>query len=286
MPNYIEKKSAFTKWAIVPLFFLLAAILLLLPILLKKRNVLFFNTLPTSQVPDTQTACDESLCPANILDLTYWKLTLPIGTEKKSSRPLEILQPELTTYKFHPWFTTTPDTKGVIFRAPINAPTTGGSDYPRSELREMSPDGKTEAHWSSTKGIHTLYLDQAITSVPKKKPDVVAGQIHGDDDDVLVIRLESSALFVARGKKNVYTLDNSYVPGKRFTIKFVARDGQMLVYYNGGTTPVYILDKKLNVAYFKAGVYTQSNCETEGPDFCTDDNYGEVTVYQIAITHT
>lgn len=225
--------------------------------------------------------------PSEILDLTNWKVTLPVGNPgRKSKQPLEIRQPELAAYRLDPWFMPLPDTRGVVFRAPVNAPTTGDTDYPRSELREMTNGGRENAVWSSKKGTHTLILDQAITAVPKGKPHIVAGQVHGDDDDVLVIRLEYPTLYIARSKKNVYTLDDRYVLGERFTVKFVAHDGKILVYYDGSDAPVYTLDKKLNEAYFKAGAYTQSNCETENsPDLCTADNYGEVVIYQATVTH-
>ena len=150
----------------------------------------------------------------------------------------------------------------------------------------MTADGTEEFFWSSNKGTHTLFLDEAITAAPKNKPDVVAGQIHGDDDDLIVIRLEGQKLFLSRGKSALATLDENYTLGKRFTIKFVAQDGQIMTYYNQSATPVYVLEKKVNLAYFKVGVYTQSNCETEdSANLCSTDNYGEVVIYQIKVTH-
>jgi len=122
--------------------------------------------------------------------------------------------------------------------------------------------------------------------VPKNKPDVVAGQIHGDDDDLIVVRLEYPKLFLSRGKSNLATLDENYTLGKKFTVRFVASDGKISVYYNDNISPIYTLDKKVEQAYFKAGVYTQSNCETEeSPDLCHTENYGEVVIYEIELTH-
>jgi hypothetical protein len=224
--------------------------------------------------------------PAQALDLSNWKLTLPVTTPGDPSRPLDVLQPELATFQMSPWFALTPDKKGVIFRAPVNAPTTANSDYPRSELREMTDGGIKEAFWPSKTGVHTLLLDEAITAVPKNKPEVVAGQIHGDDDDLITVRLDFPKLYLARSKSNLATLDEKYTLGRRFIVKFVASDGQIKVYYNNSSTPVYALNKKVNQAYFKAGVYTQSNCETEdSSNLCTSDNYGEVVVYQAVVTH-
>lgn len=250
--------------------------------LLEKRQ-----PLPAPRLADKQPSkkCLDEDCYSRVLDLSDWKLTLPLFGPDNDA-PQEIYQPQLDSFELAPWFTPTPDRKGILFRAPVNAPTTGNTEYPRSELREMDKDGKEEAFWATTDGTHTLLLEEAITAVPLNKPEVVAGQIHGDDDDLLVIRLEYPKLFISRGKSNLLTLDENYVLGKRFTVKFVAEDGKIKVHYNGSAAPVYVLEKKVKMAYFKIGVYTQSNCETEeDPYLCTEGNYGEVAIYRADLDH-
>jgi len=250
-----------------------------------RQNDTAVNSLPSFRSSVTRPENVVSY-PSERLDLSRWKLTLPVATDGDSEEPRDILQPELATYQMNPWFFLTSDKKGVAFRAPVNAPTTANSDYPRTELREMTQDGTENAYWPSTNGTHTLFLDQAITAVPENKPDVVAGQIHGDDDDLLVIRLEYPKLYITRSKSDVYTLDENYTLGKRFTVKFVAEDGKIMVYYNNSAAPVYTLEKEVKEAYFKAGVYTQSNCETEEEEnLCSANNYGEVVIYQATVTH-
>lgn len=235
-----------------------------------------FSPAPSSQPP----------YPSKILNLTNWKITLPIGTDKKPTHPKEIKQPELMTYKIDPWFTLTSDEKGVLFRAPVSGPTTGGTKYARSELREMTDAGASKAKWSSTEGTHTMFLDEAITAVPKIKQHVVAGQIHGSSDDIIVIRLEFPNLYVNVNGKNVYTLDPYYTLGKRFTVKFLVTGGQTKVFYNGNSQSSYTLDKNYSGAYFKAGAYTQSNCNKEFWFWlCNANNYGEVAIYNLIVTH-
>lgn len=271
--------------------FLIVFIVVLLLFVLATLVISFHGKLaPSNNKPAFESGataqCFGPPYPSQSIDLLDWKLTLPILTDGKKSAPLEVMQPQLATYKNCPWFMLSPDGKGVVFRAAVNAPTTSNSDYPRSELREMTDGGTQEEFWSTSTGIHTLFMDEAITSVPKNKPDVVAGQIHGDDDDLIVIRLEYPKLMVSRGKNNLYTLDENYSLGKRFTIKFMAENGKIAVYYNNSANPVYTLDKKVKQAYFKAGVYTQSNCQTEeSVNLCKADNYGEVTIYQLQVTH-
>src|SRR6478752_10461864 len=108
------------------------------------------------------------LVPANILDLRSWKLTLPTGAPLA---PTEIKQPALSTYQdanFHRYGTS------VLFRAGVNGFNQPGSKYPRCELREMTPDGKSGASWSPAVGRHTMTITQRILSLPTKKPEVVA----------------------------------------------------------------------------------------------------------------
>lgn len=220
--------------------------------------------------------------PSQVLNLTNWKVTLPTG----SSKPTEVLQPELATYELDPWFVVEPGADYVRFRAPVNAPsTTTNSSYPRSELREMKNNGTEMAAWSSTSGTHTMFIDEAITAVPRTKKHVVAGQIHDAGDDVIVIRLELPKLFVDINGTDGPVLDANYTLGKRFSVKFVANGGKTSIYYNNASTPSYVLSQNYTGAYFKAGVYTQSNCSKELSSDCVSDNYGEVKIWNVWVTH-
>lgn len=188
--------------------------------------------------------------------------------------------------------------KYLRFRAPVNGVTTGGSGYPRSELRErmLKPGTKDtiDASWSSTEGVHTMFIEQAITALPKKKPHVVAGQIHDADDDILAIRLEGTKLFInytnKDGKKNLKeSLTDKYKLGDKFQIEIVVNGGKVKVTYKSSTDTKdpkeFTFDKPGSGLYFKAGAYTQSNKETEDAAYYNADNYGEVEVYALRVTH-
>ena len=218
--------------------------------------------------------------PGDIINLANWKQTLPTG---KSKKPAEIKQPALASFTSDPYFKINSTQDGVVCRAPVNGVTTSNSGYPRSELREMANNGKDLANWSTTTGTHTMFIDQAITAVPKTKKHVVAGQIHDADDDVIVIRLEYPKLFVDINGKTGPTLDANYTLGKRFTVKFVASDGKINIFYNGSSVPVHTLQKKTSGCYFKAGAYTQSNCSKESD--CSDNNFGEVVIHKLTVSH-
>jgi hypothetical protein len=218
--------------------------------------------------------------PAQVLDLANWKQTLPTGS---SSSPTEITQTKLATFSVSPYFQANAVCSGVTFRAPVNGVTTSGSGYPRSELREMTNGGASNASWATNSGAHSMFIDQAITAVPKTKKHVVAGQVHNSSDDVIVIRLEYPKLFVDINGKTGPTLDANYVLGKRFTVQFIAASGQIKIYYNGNSTPVYTLSKSGSGNYFKAGAYTQSNCSKETD--CSSSNFGEVVIYNLQVKH-
>lgn len=218
--------------------------------------------------------------PADVLDLTAWKVQLPIGAEED---PDEVTQPELATYAVDPWFRAAESCDGVLFRSAVNGVTTGGSSYPRSELREMIADGSDEAGWPATSGTHTMTIREAITALPADKPHVVAGQIHDGSDDVTVFRLEGTKLYVTKGDTTHHKLvDDDYVLGTPFEAKFVVSGGTIEAYYNGVLQTT--ISAGFSDGYFKAGAYTQANCDRSDP--CSDSNYGEVVIHDIAVTHS
>ncbi|MBV7697288.1 polysaccharide lyase family 7 protein [Streptomyces sp. TRM70350] len=218
--------------------------------------------------------------PSEVLDLTGWKLTLPTGEDED---PTEITQPELATFSAKPWFRVDRDCDAVRFRAAVNGVTTGGSSYPRAELREMTDDGEDEAAWSTTDGTHTLVVREAFTALPKDKPQVVGAQVHGGDDDVTVFRLDGSKLYITDGDDSRHHLvTDDYELGTEFEAKFVAGDGKIAVYYNGGLETTISHDGDTN--YFKAGAYTQANCGNSDP--CSSRNYGEVRISSIEGSHS
>jgi hypothetical protein len=268
--NFFRWKNLFYGHKTVWLILLLILILIL--VFLKSRT---YDKPPLISHPPQRCAY-----PSQVLDLSNWKQTLPIGN---SEDPKEITQPELATFADQYYFQASDDCKSVIFRAPVNGVTTNGSGYPRSELREMTNNGRENASWATDSGKHEMYIDQAITMVPKEKKDVVAGQIHDSEDDVIVIRLEYPKLFVDINGKAGPVLDPNYILGKRFNVRFLAEDGEIKIFYNSSSDPVYVLKKKKDGYYFKAGAYTQSNCKTEKD--CSASNYGEVVIYDLKVKH-
>lgn len=221
--------------------------------------------------------------PSEILDLTNWKLNVPEGI-KTPGLSDEYRQPELNRYTNENWFYPNNTSDAVVFRAITGGTTTKGSGYPRSELREMTDNGKKNASWSSSTGIHTLFIDQSITHLPVKKPHVVVGQIHDAADDVIVFRLENNKFFVKIDDENGPVLDDNYQLGTRFSVMFKVKNDTTECYYNGKLKFSY--PKTFSGAYFKAGAYVQSSCQgkrkVEG-EVC--DAYGAVEIYKVWVKH-
>jgi len=221
----------------------------------------------------TQTSSATEARIAAVIDPGDWYLTLPTG---RKGHPDTIEMPDLADYSSS-YFR--PDDDSIVFTANAGGVTTSGSSYPRSELREMN--GSKLASWSATRGTHTLTARQAVTALPKAKPEVVTAQIHDSSDDVMEIRLEGSRLSAQlnNGKTDI-TLDAKYKLGTTYDLTITAANGRIRVYYNGA--------KKVDLAksgsgwYFKAGSYVQSNTSKGDKAGAV----GTVVVYRLAVTHT
>lgn len=213
--------------------------------------------------------------PATVLDLTQWKLTLPVDTDRPG-RPDEIPPSALASFLDADCFFVNDAGDGVVFRAPCGGVTTRGSKYPRCELREL--DGAGLAAWSTADDKrHTLTATLAVTATPRVKRHVVCAQIHDADDDVLMVRLEGTRLFVERPGEPDVMLAREYRLGTRFDLKIEAGRGRVQVWHDG----VRKLDWQTlrRGCYFKAGCYTQSNPDRgDAPE-----SYGEVTIHRLAV---
>jgi len=223
---------------------------------------------------------DNHRLPSGVLNLTNWKLTLPIAANG-SSKAQEIVQPRLASYAMPPYFAVDSTGGGVMFRANAGGATTSGSGYPRSELREMTSGGAKPASWSTTSGTSTMTVRAAIMHLTTAKPQVTVAQIHDDSDDVLVIRLDGPHhLYAEHNGTNYGDLDNNYLLGSPFTAQLTASGGHIRISYNGVSKVDYPVSSSND--YFKAGCYTQSN--TSKGD--APGAYAEVVIYRLDVTHT
>jgi hypothetical protein len=213
--------------------------------------------------------------PSQVLDLRDWYLTLPTG---RSGQPDTVRQPQLQSYS-SPFFQLDQGRDGVVCTSNAGGVTTAHSSYPRSELREMA--GDKPASWSNRSGTHTLEVRQAVTALPRAKPEVVTAQIHDVASDVIEIRLEGRRLIAqyADGKKE-FVVDPAYVLGMPYDLRLVAAGGRIDIWYNGNH--VGGVAQSGSGWYFKTGSYLQSN--TDRGD--SADAVAKVVLYAVGVTHT
>lgn len=221
--------------------------------------------------------------PAQALDLTNWKLQLPAADGSDSI--VEIKRPQLDAYSKDPDFTTVSKTcgDGVQFRAPINGAHTSGSHYALTELREMTNNGTDNASWSSTVGTHTYTETIAFTALPKGKPDLVGAQIHNATEDISLLVLRDTKLYISDGDNSMAKLvTDKYELGTKIDMKWVVSGGVTKAYINGALQLTF--NRAYEGAYFKAGSYPQASCDNASP--CDDGNYGSTIITQLAVSHS
>lgn len=217
--------------------------------------------------------------PAQVLNLTNWKLQLPIGAEEK---PTEIKQPQLATYSNPSYFSANTNCDGVRFTAPVNGVTTSGSSYPRSELREMTNNGRDNMSFSSTVGTHKFQVQLAFAALPKVKPHLVGLQVHGGTFDASAFRLEGTKLWITNGDNaHHYLVTDNYKLNTRILAAYEVSGGVIKAFVNG--RQVTSFPSAITTGYFKTGAYTQANCLNSTP--CDSTNYGRTVVYSMSVSH-
>ena len=115
---------------------------------------------PASPPPSTGGRVADRL-PSEIIDTGDWYLTLPTGRE---GRP-DLVEGSAFARYHSQFFQLNQAKNGVVFTAGTDGATTSGSQYPRSELREMF--GSEKASWDGRKGRHTMEIVEAITETPE-----------------------------------------------------------------------------------------------------------------------
>jgi len=206
------------------------------------------------------------------IDITgiNWKLTLPTGS---AGKPTELTVGEFSKLKNDFFFI---QNNALVMHAPCNGFTTPNSTYPRCELREII--GINDAAWDCSKGTHSMIYKISCNHLPKNKPQLVMGQIHGTSDDIIEIRLTGSHLEVIHNSTVYGTLLTNYKLGTFIEIKIIAEKNQINVTYLNKT--ITVKPKTTKGFYFKVGCYVQSNASKgDGND------YGEISLQKVTVSH-
>lgn len=160
------------------------------------------------------------------------------------------------------------------FRVRIDGPTTGGTTYARSELREMDTDGTTQKTWSTATNTHRLKATIRVPSLtPFTKPTMVFGQIHdGTSDLVQVCTQLNATTSKVEGKLRINgtssgrpTLDLDFRELEEHTYLIEMAGGVLRVYWDDLNNPVHITTDiaASTTAYFKVGCYPNTDETTD-----------------------
>lgn len=254
---------------------------------------------------------DDFLLPG--IDLTNWKVTLPIGN------PTEVEPPEILDYAtsdlLGPYmYNDSTDGSLVFYTTPGTS--TANSSYSRTELREQMEPGSNSVNWTFNQGGRmrgTLAVPEISSDEEGKPHRTIIMQIHGrltnaqrdligEDDNnappMLKIYWDKGRIRVktkvlkdpnASGEDilptSAWTDDEGrnfeeQVDQDRFTLEVIAEAGKLTVILNDRETFVYegVDMEKWGIFenYFKAGNYLQSR---------DAGSYAYVKYYDLEISH-
>ncbi len=235
----------------------------------------------------TGTTTGGNVAPGGNFDLSRWELQLPIGS---AGAPTTITPAQLEGSKgFQDAYFYTDSTDGsMTFWDPEKGVTTSGSNYPRSELREMTSSGSLAA-WSVA-GTNVLAVTEKISQVPDH---VCISQVHLGTGPTastkplfelfyyangnIVMAIEQTP---AGGNEVQHTVGN--VPlGTKFSYSVGLTGGNTIDFTMNGkvqTWPLTAAFQKYTM-YFKAGDYDQ----TAGS---STTNGALLHIYALSVTHT
>ncbi|MDE5418805.1 polysaccharide lyase family 7 protein [Labilibaculum sp. DW002] len=248
------------------------------------------------------------------IDLSHWKVTLPIGN------PTEVLPPEIIDYATNETlkpFMYNDSIEGALVFYTYPGATTNNTSYSRTELRElMNPDDKGKTNWTFAEG---GYMKGTLAMSDISKDDdgdyhrAIIMQIHGrltdeqrdligEDDNnappMLKIYWTDGAVRVktkvlkdlnasyedlletdAWGDDDGHTFSETVGFGK-FTLEVKVTDGRMEVILNEKESVVYddIHIEKWGVFenYFKAGNYLVTK---------DSDAFSKVKYFELEVNH-
>lgn len=232
------------------------------------------------------------------IDLSHWKVTVPIG------KPLEVMPPEILDFAnnetIKPYMYNDEERGGIAFYAIPNR-STPNSKYSRSELREQMKPGSNEVNWTFAQGgkmTGTLAVDEISRDNQGNYHSTIVMQIHGrltneqrdllgkkDNDAPPIlkiywtngkIRVKSKKLKNLKAsdeeilRKDAWTDDDGYtfeqeVNFRKFKLEVDVSSDEMVVALNDSEYKVYkgIHIEKWGVFenYFKAGNYLRTTDE-------------------------
>ena len=247
------------------------------------------------------------------IDLSHWKVTLPIGN------PAEVKPPEILDYATNDLlkeFMYNDSTDGSLVFYTYPGASTANSSYSRTELREQMVPGSNDTNWTFEQGGRmkgTLSVPEISNDSNGNPHRAIIIQIHGrltdaqrdligEDDNnappVLKIYWDKGKVRVkTKELKNINTTEpeifktdawtdddgfnfSKIVGNEKFTLEIIASEGKLEIVLNDEETAVYdnVHMQKWSVFenYFKAGNYLQT---------LDEGAFAKVKYYALEVSH-
>jgi len=197
--------------------------------------------------------------PGSKFDLSKWNLQLPINQ-------VQTIPPDqLDTYASK-WFFLDANGK-MVFTTITSGDHTSGSQFARSELREIFSSSDPNWSLSSKNGQHVLEATAQVTSCPTSNKVTTLGQIHTVDADIPIIvelQWKNGKVSVMYSQKD--SSDHKYqtfvfddeVGSNLFHYKILVNNNKLTMTVNGQSKTTDISGWSGVKQYFKAGNYVQS----------------------------
>ena len=246
--------------------------------------------------PTAATSVIAAATPASLMDLSGWKLNLPVdayggtgGTDGLQYPARTVLPQELVAGFSDDFFRA--DAQGrIVFTAPANgAVTTPGnsSDHTRSELREFDRNGDAKGDWTGAGSLSATCEVQQVASASTK---AIFGQLKGENHVFAQLQYRVATQDLAVDVYHSDTDGSSHaatvlVPAVAlgqpiaYTLSF---SGGVLTATANGASRSFPVDGSWNTAplYFKVGAYHGApNTGNPAQDHTT------VTCSGIAVAH-
>jgi PKD repeat protein len=227
--------------------------------------------------PGSSWALDPGLPPGGNFDLSHWYLQLPTSNgilTGADGRVDSTLTSELMAGFTNDYFYTGAD-GAMVFRAPVTGARTIGSNYPRSELRELlrPQTHDTTINWLPI-GTHTLDAQCQVLQLPSSKK-VIIGQMfcYSSGGPAAKIYYDNGAVYgTVKTNVTVGTGDFKFPSvsvglSNNISYKIRAVNGLVSIAINNTTNSLnlfeYDPDFATSTMYFKAGNYCQDNVGTD-----------------------
>lgn len=169
----------------------------------------------------------------------------------------------------------------VVFKQLVeNGHTSANTKYSRTELRELQPNGTSNAAWDGRTGTHYMQGRSKIDHVPSAKPWVCFFQVHDSSSDLARVQTEDGAIICRRtppGGSEIRTvIASSYTIGAWIDWEMRIVSGTLTVKLNGATV-LTAAGMGETGCYFKFGCYNQVSNASDGGG-ASPGEYCQVTV--------